>query len=141
MTLPDVNILINAFRTDAAGHAVCKRWLDSEVGGDEPFGLSPQVLSSFLRIVTNPKSFPQADPIDDALGFCTRLLEHPNCKVVRPGPKHWQIFCDLCRQADAKGDLIPDAWFAALAIESGCVWITLDRDFARFEPLRWSTPF
>jgi predicted nucleic acid-binding protein len=42
---------------------------------------------------------------------------------------------------DARGDLVADAWFAALAIESECEWITLDRDFARFPRLRWRTPF
>jgi predicted nucleic acid-binding protein len=35
---------------------------------------------------------------------------------------------------------MPDAYFAALAIEFGCEWITLDRDFARFKGLRWSRP-
>jgi len=39
------------------------------------------------------------------------------------------------------GGLVPDAWFAALAVESGCEWITLDRDFRRFDGLRWRTPF
>ena len=29
------------------------------------------------------------------------------------------------------------AWFAALAIEHGCEWVTLDRDFERFPGLRW----
>jgi hypothetical protein len=27
-----------------------------------------------------------------------------------------------------------------LAIESGCEWITLDRDFARFPDLHWNVP-
>jgi predicted nucleic acid-binding protein len=33
--------------------------------------------------------------------------------------------------------MVPDAWFAALAIEHGCEWITEDRDYARFPGLRW----
>ncbi len=41
---------------------------------------------------------------------------------------------------DARGNLMPDVWFAALAIESGCEWITFDRDFARFPGLRWRVP-
>ena len=32
------------------------------------------------------------------------------------------------------------AWFAALAIESGCEWITMDHDYARFSGLRWRLP-
>jgi hypothetical protein len=35
---------------------------------------------------------------------------------------------------------VPDAWFAALAIESGSEWITTDRDDARFAGLRWRHP-
>ena len=35
----------------------------------------------------------------------------------------------------------PDAaWLAALAIESGCEFVTTDRDFARFPGLRWRHP-
>jgi predicted nucleic acid-binding protein len=33
-----------------------------------------------------------------------------------------------------------DAYFAALAIEHGCEWITADRGFARFPGLRWRHP-
>jgi predicted nucleic acid-binding protein len=35
---------------------------------------------------------------------------------------------------------VDDARFAALAIEAGCEWITLDRDYARFPGLRWRVP-
>jgi predicted nucleic acid-binding protein len=41
----------------------------------------------------------------------------------------------LCTQADARGNLVPDAWYAALAIEAACAWITLDRDYTRFSEL------
>jgi predicted nucleic acid-binding protein len=36
----------------------------------------------------------------------------------------------------ARGDLIPDAYLAALAIESGAEWVTTDRDYARFPGLQ-----
>lgn len=44
-------------------------------------------------------------------------------------------FVRLCREAGAKGDLVPDAYLAALAIETGSEWVTTDRDFARFSGL------
>jgi predicted nucleic acid-binding protein len=75
------------------------------------------------------------------MAFAERLLELPNCRVILAGARHWSIFCGLCRAAQATGNLVPDAWFAALAIEHGCEWITTDRDFARFPGLRWRTPF
>ena len=33
-----------------------------------------------------------------------------------------------------------DAYVAAIAVESGCDWITGDRDFSRFPGLRWRHP-
>ena len=56
------------------------------------------------------------------------------------GGRHWDIFTRLCDETDARGNLVPDAWLAALAIESGCEFITTDRDYARFTGLRWTHP-
>ncbi len=69
------------------------------------------------------------------------MQEPPSAKLVVPGGNHWKIFETLCRESAATGSLIQDAWFAALAIESGCEWITADRDYARFKGLRWRPPF
>jgi predicted nucleic acid-binding protein len=59
---------------------------------------------------------------------------------VAPGDRHFAVFTELVRKVRARGNLIPDAWFAALAIETGSEWITTDRDFARFPGLRWRHP-
>ena len=37
--------------------------------------------------------------------------------------------------------MIPDLWFAALAIESNCEWITTDRDYQSIPGLRTRHPF
>jgi predicted nucleic acid-binding protein len=60
---------------------------------------------------------------------------------VNPGRNHWAVFIGLCQQAGIKGNLVPDAYLAALAIESGSEWITTDRDYSRFPGLRWRHPF
>jgi uncharacterized protein len=59
---------------------------------------------------------------------------------VSPGVRQWEIFTRLCREADVKGNLAPDAYLAALAIESGGEWITTDRDYSRFRGLEWRHP-
>jgi toxin-antitoxin system PIN domain toxin len=138
--LPDVNVLVHAFRADSLDHQSCHAWLDSVVNGDARYGVSPQALSGVIRVTTHPKVFAQPSRLDEVLRFCGVLLEQPHCVVIQPGERHWDIFARLCRDADARGNLVPDAWFAALAIESGCEWITLDRDFARFPDLRWNVP-
>jgi len=99
--------------------------------------MSPQVLSSVIRITTNPRLYERPEPLNDVIAFAHALLDQPHCRVVHPGPRQWAIFCELCRRTKATGNLVPDAWFAALAIEHGCEWITDDRDYARFPGLRW----
>jgi uncharacterized protein len=136
LTLPDANILLYAFRPDLAQHETCVEWLSQVVNGRSAFGISPQVLSSVVRPATHPKIFARPSRLTDVIAFGDALLNQPNCRIIQPGPGNWAIFRDLCKKANVSGNLIPDAWLAALAIEHGCEWITTDRDFARF-PLRW----
>jgi toxin-antitoxin system PIN domain toxin len=110
------------------------------VTSPEAFGLSELVLSAFVRIVTNPRIFAEPDSVSDAFGFAAALCDQPNAVIISPGERHWEVFADLCREGRARGNLVTDAYLAALAIESGCDWITTDRDFARFPGLRWRHP-
>jgi len=140
MQSPDVNILVHAFRADTEEHALCHAWMERLINGPAAFSLVPNCLSGFLRIVTHPRVFRNPSPVSEALAFCERLWECDLARVVGPGPRHWDLFARLCIEADARGNLIPDAWFASVAIENGCEWITLDRDYARFPGLRWRVP-
>ena len=141
MILADVNVLLYAFRSDGVHHAACRAWLDGVVNGDEAYGMSPQVLCSVVRIATHPRIFASPSRLAEAQAFARTLLEPPTCTVLQPGPRHFAIFEDLCRRSAATGNLVQDAWFAALAVESGCEWITTDGDYARFPGLRWHRPF
>ncbi len=140
MVLPDVNVLVYAHREDTVQHDGCRGWLEGVLNGDEAYGVSQLVLSGFVRIVTHPKVFTKPSGMADALAFAEQLRDRPNCVLVEPGSRHWEIFRRLCTEAGVKGNLVPDAYLAALAIESGCEWITTDRDFSRFTGLRWRHP-
>lgn len=140
MLLLDVNVLVYVHRSERPEHGVMAPWLTSLVTADAPFGVSDLVFSSFLRIVTSPRVFEVPTPLDVALGFVSEVRNRPNHVEVRPGPRHWSLFTSLCERTGAKGNLIADAYLAAIAIESGCEWITTDRDFARFPDLRWRHP-
>ncbi len=140
MILPDVNVLINAFRREVAEHERCRRWLQRVVDADARFGISPLALAALVRVTTNRRTYPNPSPIEDAFDFCDSLLAQPNCQIVEPGDRHWDIFKNLCIEIETRGPTVTDAWYAALAIEWGCEWITLDRDYARFPGLRWSAP-
>lgn len=140
MQVPDVNILVYAHREDSPDHRRHRAWLEALIASDEAFGVSDLVCSGFLRIVTHSAIFDPPTPLDAALQFLEDIRTQPNCVVVSPGPRHWSIFTDLCRASDARGNRVPDAYLAALAIESGSEWITEDRGYARFPGLRWRPP-
>lgn len=140
MVLFDVNVLVYAFRDDTDQHSLCHACLESTINGDTPYGVAELALSGFLRVVTHPRLFKTPADLETALEFAAVLREQPNAVRVAPGPGHFELFVDLCRQAGAKGNLVPDAYFAALAIECGAEWVTTDRDYARFPGLRWRHP-
>ena len=140
MILLDVNVLVHAHREDAPRHVEFRDFLAAALEGPEPCGVSELVLSGCVRVVTHPRVFQPPTPLPRALEFVQAFRDHPNCLVVRPGNRHWNLFIDLCRRADARGNLVSDAYHAALALESGCDWITTDRDYARFPGLRWRHP-
>ena len=140
MILADVNVLIHAFRSDSARHELCRAWLVETVSSEARFGVSPLVLSAVIRITTNPRAYRTPSAAEEAFRFCESVREQPHCQIVEPGERHWEIFKRLCLESDTRGSRVSDAWFAALAIEWGCEWITLDRDYARFPGLRWQVP-
>jgi hypothetical protein len=135
-----VNVLVYAFRDAVPDHARYRDWLAAAVASDEPFGISELVLSGFMRVTTHPRIFSPPTPIERAVEFVHALKAQPNAVVVSPGLRHWEIFERMCIAAGARGNLVADAYLAALAIESGSEWITTDRDFSRFPGLRWRHP-
>jgi uncharacterized protein len=140
MILPDVNVLVYAFREDTAEHKQFRKWLLDRIESSEAFGVSELVLSGVVRVLTHPRVFDPPTPIAAAMEYCDALRGQPNAVMIAPGERHWEIFSALCTRVRAKGNVVPDAYHAALAIEHGCEWVTADRGFARFPGLRWRHP-
>lgn len=140
MLAPDVNILVYAYREELPEYVDCRVWMEETIRADAAFGLADLVLSGFTRIVTHPRIFATPTPLEQALEFVTVLREQPHRVPLEPGPRHWEIFGRLCRESGAKGNLVADAYLAALAIESGAEWVTMDRDYSRFRGLRSRSP-
>lgn len=140
MIIPDVNVLVYAALAAAPGHAAYRAWLDGTLDADEPVGLSELVLSGVVRVLTNARVFTAPLRLEEAMAYVEALRQHPNTVPLRPGERHWALFVRLATDAQCRGNLVADAYHAALAIEHGGTWITSDRDFARFAGLRWRHP-
>lgn len=140
MRCVDVNILVNAHRPEAQQHEQHHAWLEEARTADEPLGLADLVLSGFLRVVTHPRVFREPTPLPVALDFVGRLRASPNAVRLVPGERHWGIFTPLLADAEARGNLVPDAYLAAMCVEQGATWYSADRGFARFPGLDWQLP-
>jgi len=140
MILIDVNVLVNAARTDGHRYEEFRTWfLDLQTRG-EPFAVSDHILASVVRITTNRRIFDVPSTVDAALDYCRVIREAPSCRVVAAQAEFWSELSRLVVESGAKGPMVTDAEIAALAVESGCTLATADRDFARFPGLRWFHP-
>ena len=140
MQLADVNVLVDAFRPEAAGHERCRAWLENLISGSQRYAASELILAAVIRILTNARIYERPEKIETAFAYADFVRTQPHCVVINPGPRHWQIFSQLCGESRIAGGMVSDAYLAALAIEHGCEWVTRDRHFARFPGLRWRHP-
>lgn len=140
MKLLDANVLLYAYNSDSAHHAVCKQWLESALNADEPVGLPWQTLLAFIRIATNPRAVAAPLSAVQACDTVAALLARPNVVVVEAAEQFWAILQRLIHSARVTGPLVTDAALAALAFEQGAVLCSTDRDFRRFDGLRIVDP-
>ena len=106
------------------------------MAGRERVALSKLVLSGVLRVLTHHRVFHPPTPGEAAIAFVDALLAQPASTMLRPGDGHWRIFRGMAVTLGLTGNRLPDAYHAALAIEHGCEWVTLDRGFAVHPGLR-----
>jgi hypothetical protein len=130
---PDVNVLVAASRADHPHHAVARAWLEKTVeaaDADAGMTLMPMVLASFLRLVTSPRIFHLATPIEDAVAFVDALLASPGVRLAPLGPE-WSKLRQLCLDKQLGGNDLPDAWLAAAVAHLGEHLVSFDRDFRK----------
>lgn len=140
MIAPDVNVLLYAFREESERHQEYRAWLEAALLGPERLVLFEPVLSSVVRIATHPAIYRTPAPRAVVESFIDACLAAPSAVPLRPETRHWELFRELCVRADCRGNLVQDAYLAALALEHNCTYATTDRDFVRFPRLRWQHP-
>lgn len=140
MILIDANLLIYAYDQSSAAHQRARLWIEEVFSSGEPVRLAWSTLHAFLRITTHSALFRKPFPMVEAKAIVEEWLAMPSVTTVDPGPAYWQIFSRILLSGQVRGPLVMDAHLAALAIENGAMLCTTDRDFGRFEGLRFSNP-
>ena len=141
MILPDVNVLIYAFHEQADQHQVYAGWLNNARSEGEELLFPDGVLLGFLRIVTSPRIYDLPAPIDQALAFASALRRGRRARVVEDLGSVWSAFDRvIARDRQIKGNLVPDAYIAAVAISHKARVATRDRGYSRFSGLSWFDP-
>jgi toxin-antitoxin system PIN domain toxin len=138
--LLDANLLLYAVHERSTQHQLAAAWLTERLNGRTRLGLPWQTINAFLRISTHPRAFQQPLSPSTAWERVTDWLTAPAAWVPGPGRQYGEIFGQLITTYGIRGNLVPDAALAALALEHGVVLASSDTDFARFRELRWENP-
>lgn len=138
----DANVLLYASDETSAYHSRARDFLEQVAGGDELVYLFWPTVMAYLRIATHPVVFEKPLPPADAVANIDRLLALPHVQTVGEQDRFWHSYRRLAGEADARGNLVPDAHLVALMVENGVrtIW-THDRDYRRFDGIETRDPF
>jgi toxin-antitoxin system PIN domain toxin len=138
--LIDANLLLYAVHKRSAQHQAAAGWLTEQLNGPRRVGLPWQSLAAFLRISTHPRAFDR--PLEPAVAWTriTDWLAAPVAWIPEAGREHARVLGELVVRHEVRGNLVPDAQLAALALEHGLTVCSSDTDFARFPEIRWQNP-
>lgn len=136
----DANMLLYAVHKGAAQHERAAGWLTEQLNGARRVGFPWQSINAFLRISTHPRAFERPLSPGTAWERVAEWLATPVAWIPQPGTGYREILGALVKTYEIRGNVIPDAALAALAIEHGSPLVSNDTDFARFKELRWENP-
>lgn len=135
--LLDANVVLSAHRDDHPKFGLARDWLDATVESGQSFSVPRLVWGSFLRLASDRRIFADPNSIEDLFSYLEAVRGQAGYVEAEPGPRHFEILRELCREGGAAGNLVPDAILGAIAVENACEVVSMDRDFARFDSVRF----
>jgi toxin-antitoxin system PIN domain toxin len=138
--LVDANVLLYAEDKLSLQHEAARVWWDAQLSGSSPVCLCWIVISAFIRIASNARVFENPLSVAQAIKRVQSWLDQPCARLIEPTNSHWRVFQQVLTEGQALGNLVTDAYLAALAVQHGCELMSTDADFARFPRLKWSNP-
>lgn len=140
MIIPDANLLIYAYDRSAPHHKSAKAWLESTLSGEEPVGIPWIVALAFVRIMTHPTLSENPMPVSQAINVIKEWLSTPICRLLPTTDETFIQFLSVISDAYVGGNLTTDALIASSAAEFNGTIYSNDRDFDRFQSVRWINP-
>lgn len=140
MKIVDANVLLYAVNADSRHHESSRRWLDAALGGGDTVGFTWIVLTAFVRLTTKIGLFPSPLTHTAAVTQVRDWLESPSARIVEPRQPHVDVWERMLDGVGAGGNLVNDAYLAAIAIDHKATVVSFDVDFGRFPALRWRRP-
>jgi toxin-antitoxin system PIN domain toxin len=136
----DANVLLYAVNEDAPHHEAAHAWLDTALAGHEAVAFAWTVILAFLRLSTHRAVFAQPLALEQAARVVELWLGRPPAVTVHPTRRHLSLLQGLLERSGTAANLVNDAHLAALALEHGAELVSFDRDYQRFDGIRWRTP-
>ena len=140
MLIPDVNLLVYAYNSDAPSHTEAKRWFEEAMSGTERVGFAWVVMLGFLRLMSGRDVLLNPLGSSEAIGIIRSWLSRRIAVVVQPGPAHLEILESLAAGIGTAGRMTTDLHIASVAIELEATVVSNDLDFRRFPGLRVRDP-
>jgi toxin-antitoxin system PIN domain toxin len=140
LLLVDANVLLNAVNSRSRQHDEAHRWLSEALAGREVVAFPWVVQLAFLRLATNSQAFRKPLSVAEAAAIVTSWMSSRSAVVIEPTTRHLPLLGGLLAGSGTAGNLVTDAHLAALALEHDATVVSFDRDFGRFEGVRWRLP-
>lgn len=140
MIVPDINLLVYAYNSDAPAHRRARTWWEACLSDRRAVALPWVVALGYLRLMTSRSILVEPFSVEEAIGHIRLWLQRPNVEILQPGTRHLDLLESLSHDAMASGNLTTDLHLAALAIEHHAELHSNDADFSRFPGLRWINP-
>jgi toxin-antitoxin system PIN domain toxin len=138
--IPDINLLVYAYNSDAPLHAPARAWWEETLSGTQAVGLPWVVCLGFVRLMTSRAVLVNPMTAHETLQHVRSWAALPQADIVQPGPRHLDVLDSFAGAGALTSAMSTDAHLAALAVEFQAELHSNDADFSRFAKLRWRNP-
>jgi uncharacterized protein len=137
----DSNILVYAHREDSPWHDQAFKKIIELAEGRTPWAIPWPCIHEFLAIVTHPRIYNPATPLEIAIDQVEAWLESPSLLMLSESEDYWLLLRSTLQSGRISGPQVHDARIVTICHQHGVreLW-TADRDFSRFPGLAARNP-